>query len=134
AENLVATRIPTTSLLVPQGKKNYAVTAMNRYGLESTAKQLLLNAGPVYAAPIIARSNGSAIALPPKGSVLDAEIVVIEDMKGQQVAVRPYTKLLYISNLPDGLYQLRSLGRKGRSHRIGFFAKKSSEILNKTKK
>ena len=134
AENLVATRIPTTSLLVPQGKKNYAVTAMNRYGQESAAKQLLLNAGPVYAAPIIARSNGSAIALPPKGSVLDAEIVVIEDMKGQQVAVRPYTKLLYISNLPDGLYQLRSLGRKGRSHRIGFFAKKSSEILNKTKK
>jgi hypothetical protein len=24
--------------------------------------------------------------------------------------------------LPEGIYQLRALGRKGRNHRIGFFA------------
>jgi hypothetical protein len=54
--------------------------------------------------------------------VLDAEYVVIETMDGRQVALRPYSTLLKVDDLPNGIYQLRSLGRKGRNHRIGFFS------------
>ena len=125
AENLVATRITATSLLVPKADINYAVTAMDRYGQESSAIQLLLNAGPEYSVPLIAKSDGRPIGLPEKGSLLDADFVIVEDMKGQEYGVFPYAKTLDISTLPDGLYQLRSLGRKGRTHRIGFFAKKT---------
>ena len=122
AENLMAARLTKTSLLVPVNGKNYAVTAMNRYGQESTPAQLLLNAGGHYAAPTISKTDGRPIVLPEKGQTLDAEFIVIETLGGQQVALRPYSKVLDVKELPDGLYQLRSLGRKGRNHRIGFFS------------
>ena len=127
AENLMAIRQQTTSLFVPDNKgMNYAVTAMDRYGQESPATQLLLNAGPEYAAPIIAKSDGRPIALPDKGTTLDADFVIIENFLGQQIATVPYSATLNTAHLPDGMYQLRSLGRKGRNHRIGFFAKKTA--------
>ena len=135
AANLVVPRLRATSLLVPRDSRsqaptqssslNYAVTAMDRYGQESPATQLLLNAGPEYTVPLIGISDGRPIALPSKGSVLDADLVIVEDMKGQPLSVHPYSTLLDVSTLPDGFYQLRSLGRKGRPHRIGFFAKKT---------
>ena len=122
AENLVATRLSCTSLLVPVSNKNYAVTAMNRYGLEGPAAQILVNAGPEYAAPVICKSNGSPITLPDNSTVLDADFVIVETMEGRSVGVYPYSRQLDVSALPEGMYQLRSLGRKGRTHRIGFFA------------
>ena len=124
AENLVATRLRKTSLLVPVCGKNYAVTAMNRYGQESTPAQLLLNAGSRYTTPIINRTDGRPIALPQKGAVLDADYVIVETLNGYQVDVRPYGKTLRVDHLPNGIYQLRSLGKKGRNHRIGFFSLK----------
>ena len=127
AENLMATRLTTTQLYVPQGKMNYAITAMDRYGQESPAAQLLLNAGPVYAAQLIAKTDGQPIALPAKGQTLDAEYVLVENFMGQAVATAPYGTTLNVSGLPDGMYQLRSLGRKGRNHRIGFFTKKTAK-------
>ena len=122
AENLVAARVTKTSLLVPNNGNNYAVTAVNRYGIESTPAQLLLNAGKRYAAPTISKTDGRPIALPSKGAVLDAEFVVIETLDGRQVALRPYSAVLSVNDLPNGIYQIRSLGKKGRNHRIGFFS------------
>ena len=106
---------------------NYAVTAMDRYGQESPAAQLLLNAGPIYAVPLIAKSDGRPIALPDKGQTLDADFVIVENFMGQAVTTAPYNSTLNVAPLPDGMYQLRSLGRKGRNHRIGFFAKKEKK-------
>ncbi|MCR4810164.1 MAG: family 10 glycosylhydrolase [Prevotella sp.] len=125
AENLVAMRRTETSLVVPAAGLNYAVTAMDRYGQESEPIQLLLNAGPEYAVPLIAKSDGRPIALPDKGQTLDADFIIVETLAGQEVGIFPYTDMLYVSALPDGIYQLRSLGRKGRNHRIGFFSKKT---------
>ena len=119
AENLMAMRLTTTSLLVPNNGMNYAVTAMNRYGQESMPAQLLLNAGERYAASLISKTDGRPIALPGKGQTLDADYIVVESFLGQQIAIMPYSKLLDVSGLPDGIYQLRSLGKKGRNHRIG---------------
>jgi len=125
AENLVAMRRTETSLVVPATGLNYAVTAMDRYGQESPAAQLLLNAGPEYAVGLIAKSDGRPIALPDKGQTLDADFVIVESLSGQPVGIFPYSEMLDVSTLPDGVYQLRSLGRKGRNHRIGFFSKKT---------
>ena len=124
AENLVATRLTRTSLLVPVCGKNYAVTAMNRYGQESTPAQLLLNAGNRQTAPTISKTDGRPVALTQKGASLDADYVIVETLDGRQVAIRPYGQMLRVDDLPNGLYQLRSLGKKGRNHRIGFFSLK----------
>ena len=125
AENIVATRLRQTSIgMDKEGKKNYAVTAMNRYGIESRAAQMLVNAGPRYAKPAIVITDGRQIMLPKKPSTLDASYAVIETLAGQQIAVCLYREdhPADVSQLPDGIYQLRALGRKGRNHRIGFFA------------
>jgi hypothetical protein len=122
AENLMATRLTKTNLLVPNNGKNYAVTAMNRYGMESTPAQLLLNAGGRYAVPSISKTDGRFVALPQKGQTLDAYSIAIETFEGRQVAIRPYGSILDVRNLPNGIYQLRSMGKKGRNHRIGFFS------------
>ncbi len=121
AENLVATRQTRTSIRVPKGSKNFAVTATDRFGNESAATQLLINAGPQMAAsPLIAITDGKAVRLPDIPQ-LDAQYLVIETLAGQQVATRPFAKTIAIDGLPDGMYQIRSLGKKGRNHRIGFF-------------
>jgi hypothetical protein len=44
-------------------------------------------------------------------------------MQGLPVAVLPYpADTLDISSIPNGIYQVRSLGRKGITHRLGFFS------------
>jgi len=123
ASNLVATRLMRTSVRVPNNLQlNYAVTCQDRYGLESLPAQLLLNAGPRYVVPIIAVTDGQPVRLPAKPSTLDADYVIVANMLGQQLAIGPYSSSPFdVSHLPDGVYQLYSLGKKKRSHRIGFF-------------
>jgi uncharacterized lipoprotein YddW (UPF0748 family) len=135
AENLVATRLTATSLKVPSQGLNYAVTAMDRYGQESRPAELTLNrvATVTHTDGIDERlkhsqipvTDGRPIAMPDKGSTLDAEYVIIENIQGRSVAVMPWTKTIDVSQLKDGIYQVRSLGRKGRNHRLGFFAKRT---------
>ena len=61
--------------------------------------------------------------MPKKGAVLDADFMIVETLSGRRVATVPYTEgSMNVDFLPDGMYQLRSLGRKGRNHRMGFFA------------
>lgn len=124
-ENLVACRLTATSVPLTAQRKYYAVTAMNRYGLESLPiQQKGVERKPLPANLKIQMSTGRPIVLPTKGATLDADFVVVETMTGQQVAVRPYTTHMSIDGLPDGVYQLRSLGKKGRTHRIGYFTVK----------
>ena len=129
AENIVASRLTATSLPLPSQRKYYAVTALNRYGMESLPiQQKDPGNRPVPANLKIQMSTGHPITLPQKGSTLDADYVIIETMEGQQVAVRPYATQMNIDGLPDGMYQLRSLGKKGRTHRIGYFTIKRNVI------
>ena len=121
AENLVATRLTRTSVSVTPAGMNFAVTAMDRYGQESTPAQLLLNAGPAYSAPTIAITRGRQVRIPQQ-STIDADYIIIEDMTGAPVAIRPYRPVISTGHIPPGVYQLRTLGRKGRNHRIGFFS------------
>jgi len=121
--NIVATRLSVTSLKVPEGGNLfYAVTAMNRYGLESAAiQQKGIHPTAQIARQKVQVSTGQPIVLPSKGQVLDADYVIVESMTGQQIAVYPYINNLEVTDLPDGMYSLRSLGKKGRTHRLGYF-------------
>ena len=130
AENIVATRLRKTSVHVPvTGRMNYAVTAMDRYGQESAPAQLLINAGPTFhAAPSIAITDGRPVRIPDI-KTLDADFIIIEDLAGRQVAIRRHAPTINVNGIPDGMYQLRTLGRKGRNHRIGFFCIKRNSGL-----
>ncbi len=123
--NLMAWRLTSTSLNVLPDRY-YAVRAMNRYGLEGQAVQMGSGSEPRHK-PVsgkqLYRVGNSQLRLP-RPSTLDAAYIVVEDMQGRQVRVLPWTPAIDLSALPDGFYQLRSIGRKGRNHRMGFLYKR----------
>jgi len=124
--NLVAMRMASTALSVPKTPKmHYAVTAVDRYGQESRPCQLQGGNEDwrFWLTDDIIRSDGKTLTLPYKPSVLDADFIIIETLLGQRVDACLYNvKTLDVSPLPEGMYVLRSLSKKGRSHRIGFFS------------
>ena len=135
--NVIATRLPNNQLRIDHTKRtlNYAVTAMDRYGQESVACQLPSGLPPettIHGYTGIAISDGRPLSLPVKPAILDADYLLIENMMGQQIAIRPYRGTrLHVEGLPDGMYQIRSLGKKGQSHRLGFFSIKRKHTSQK---
>lgn len=134
ARNLVATRLADTHItFAAQSSKPkemfYAVTAMDRYGNESAPTQNFIptdgqqhhfNTMPGNIS--LLSCDGKQLELPEKPATLDADMMCIATLQGNPIATRPYRgQKTDISQLPEGFYQLRSLGRKGTSHRLGFF-------------
>lgn len=125
--NLIATRWTKTSIDIPatdrRKPKHYAVTAINRYGLESkaacTPAPATLSAHDVEG---MLPCNGTILQLPAKAASSDAEYLAIESAVGNIVATLPYsTQEVNVTFIPEGFYVVRSLNRKGASHRMGFF-------------
>ena len=139
--NLVATRLtephitfspsfssPQSGGLRGASQRYYAITALDRYGNESEPLQ---SHQPTqkFIPPVggneggfLLPCNGRLLTLPEKPVTLDANTLAIETLQGTLVATRPWRgNQIDVSTLPEGFYQLRSLGRKGITHRLGFF-------------
>lgn len=124
--NLMMARLQKTSIIIPRDpSRYYAVTALNRYGNESKPLQEkhVQNTAPATKLPDgLLKCDGKTLRLPEKSNVLDASFITIETLQGHIVATRPYKgSTTDVSRLPEGMYVLRSLGRKGVSHRLGHF-------------
>lgn len=126
ARNLTVVRLRKSSLIIPHDPtRYYAVTAIDRYGNESTPLQERHTNPDTPETRItdrLLKCDGKTLSLPEKGSVLDAAFVTIETLQGHIVATRLYNSTVAdVSSLPEGMYVLRSLGRKGVTHRLGYF-------------
>lgn len=126
ARNLTVVRLRKSSLIIPHDPtRHYAVTATDRYGNESTPLQERHTNPDTPETRItdrLLKCDGKTLSLPEKSSVLDASFVTIETLQGHIVATRPYNGTVAdVSRLPEGMYVLRSLGRKGVTHRLGYF-------------
>lgn len=124
--NLMMARLQKTSIIIPRDPSHYyAVTALDRYGNESKPLQEkhVQNTAPATKLPDgLLKCDGKTLRLPEKSNVLDASFITIETLQGHIVATRPYKgSTTDVSRLPEGMYVLRSLGRKGVSHRLGHF-------------
>ena len=122
AANLIAIRRAAHSLKVGTRGRFFAVTAMDRYGNESAPLQSheerRMPATPC--APLLA-CDGTWLQLPAKPATLDADLVACETLQGSVVYTGAYASRLDIRPLAEGTYILRSLNRKGVSHRLGYF-------------
>ena len=135
--NLVATRLTepyitfssNTQHLTP---KFYAITALDRYGNESEplqshsfkSQQPTVNyqLSTLNSTLPLLPCDSRQLTLPEKPQTLDANTLAIETLQGTLIATRPWRgNKTDVSTLPEGFYQLRSLGRKGITHRLGFF-------------
>ena len=127
ARNLVAIRRQARSLLIPSEKgRHYAVTATDRYGNESLALQEAHTAdtSAPHQCPDLLKCDGRILKVPDDVMLTDAQYLLVETMQGAAVATLPYKRLsttVNITSIPNGIYHLRTLNRKGRSHRLGTF-------------
>ena len=125
AENIVAVRLRGSSIVVPEyPRRYYAVTACDRYGHESEPCQMKAPDDLTFwQTDDIQQTDGKLLRLPTKPSTLDADYLIVETLQGQQLVFLPYTgKYVSIAHLPDGIYAMRSLGKKGRNHRLAYFS------------
>jgi len=131
--NLLFVRLRRNEIVIPaDSSRYYAVATTNRYGNESTAVQEKIKGVAAVNStcssletsvlPHFLACDGKRLRLPDKGSVLDADFVVIETVAGRVIDVLPYSgSSIDVSRIDDGIYLLRSLGKKGRNHRLGHF-------------
>lgn len=129
AENLLATRYLQSQLSIKRTEDqlplHYAVTALDRYGNESEPVYETVVAKPLPTSSILIANDGKTLKLPDNRGVLDAQYVVVQTLQGTLVTTLPYTRQINISLIPEGIYELKSLNRKGITHRLGFFIKKT---------
>ncbi len=65
--------------------------------------------------------DGYTMTLPEKGISLDADFVMVETLQGCTIALLPYrSTTIDVRSVPEGMYIIRSLGKKGSPHRLGF--------------
>lgn len=123
--NLIAIRTRHRSITIPytERTKYFAVTSIDRYGKESQAVQSCLQKreNDIFATqeqPIY--NNENTIHIPQISSTFDIDYILFENCVGCIVASKKYAETINISNIPDGIYKIRSLSRKGKSHRLGW--------------
>lgn len=125
ARNLVAMRLQRNSIVTDGDRhRYYAVTTLDRYGNESEALQERVATGESEwrRAETFLDCDGKELRLPKKPSTLDAKLLVVETLQGGLIATLPYRQgTVSVTSLPDGMYVLRSLNRKGVTHRLGTF-------------
>jgi len=121
AGNLIAQRLQGKSLTVDTDRgRFYAITAMDRYGNESLPVQSYSK--PAFTTGNMLKHDGRLLQLPDNANILDAEYITIETLQGSIIATRPYKGVaVSISGIPNGVYVVRSLNRKGLTHRLGHF-------------
>ncbi len=137
ARNLIATRRQSRSIIIPHNPSlHYAVTATDRYGNESQALQEPNGtAAHTMAAPQCHNASlplllcdGKYVHLPASIRLSDARHLIATTLQGTVVSTMPLRSdrnataaTADVSRLPEGMYALRTLGKKGVSHRIGMF-------------
>ncbi len=121
ARNIISMRRKGTSISINTDKEYYyAVTAVDRYGNES--EPLQMKKQTAIANKRLLKNDGIRLELPKKSSVLDADYITIESISGVVIATRSYSSnIVNISKLPEGVYTVRSINKKGITHRIGNF-------------
>ncbi len=128
ARNLIAQLVSGTSLTIDtQRPFNYAVCAIDRFGNESEPARVG-DTTPKPQTPHLIFNDGYRVQLPPRPNTLDAEYIVFKSLSGVPIATRAYSEdMIDIRTLPDGFYSLHSLGKKGKTHRLGWIKKETKK-------
>lgn len=124
ARNLIVMRTNRNSLCIPNTMltKHFAVTAIDRYGKESRATQSdhgeeeeTDNTGNG-----MLRNSGNIVVMPTLPSTMDAELLIFESVTGTCITTKRFNATLNVKDIPDGMYILRTLNKKGKSHRLAW--------------
>ena len=127
--NLIAQRVERNNLTIATNKEYfYALTAVNRYGVESVPVQSV-SKGKGQSANMLSHNN-KVLVLPEMTQLSNARYVTIETPQGNIVATLPITKdkkrqpVIDIHKISDGVYVIKTLDKRGIVHRVGMFTVK----------
>ena len=120
AENLIATRFLWKNISIPktQGQWYYAVTAQDRYGNEGPAIQEESTHSQDCNVSSMLPNDGRKLRV---SVATDAKTLQIATLQGKTIKTCMNEQQIDISTLPEGIYQLKSVHKKGITHRLGFF-------------
>ena len=100
---------------------HYAVTALDRYGNESAPiRSMDKTTAPIVQTKLLP-NNGRLLNVPQR-NLFDADLLMVCDLKGRTLQTFTNRQQINISRLPEGMYILKSLHKKGHRHRLGFFS------------
>ena len=123
--NLIAARVSGNAVKVGNSDRMYyAVTAMNRYGVESGALQMEPRGDLSFANPSAALScDGRKLILPHSQEVWERNVVLlVTDVQGNPVLASAWKgQTLDVSKIAPGVYHLYVLTSRGVRHRCGYF-------------
>lgn len=133
SRNLIIVNLRKNEILIPEedNLRYYAITSINRYGIESDALQLpsSINSKRIK----MLNCDGYQLKLPVPDPQSDAEMLIIEDLKGKHISTFLWKNSPFdVSQIQEGIYQLRSINRQGVSHRLGFFSIKRNSVKDET--
>ena len=124
-ENLIATRLRTAQLSIRRSADkpllHYAVTALDRYGNESQPAYSATDKAPLIVKTSLLPNNGKLLTVPLR-HLFDADLLLVCDLQGRTVKTFLNRPQLNISSLPEGMYLLKSLNKKGYTHRLATFS------------
>ena len=128
ASNLIAIRLMDERLSVRRSTDdtplNYVVTAVNRYGIESkpaSTHQVITNTGSMESDSELIPNDGYSLQVPHFNELPQAQHFAIYTMPGNIIAIKPFGHVVSISDLPKGVYELRTLNDKEDTHHVGYF-------------
>lgn len=135
ARNILAVRRQSRELIVPRNQHlHYAICAVDRYGNESEPLQEAGASADFYGVDsdnvafgkTLLACDGQNVEVPAAACMADTKFLLVESQLGCAIAVLPYQygASASVKSLPDGMYVLRSLNKKGVSHRLGTFMKR----------
>ena len=124
-ENLIAIRHAGQQISIRRTANkpmlHYAVTALDRYGNESAPiRYVETTAAPIVQTKLLP-NNGRLLNVPQR-NLFDADLLMVCDLKGRTLQTFTNRQQINISRLPEGMYILKSLHKKGHRHRLGFFS------------
>ncbi len=121
-DNIMSVRYISTSIKVPLDGRYYAVTAMDRYGNES--EPLQNTTIQPEKEPVVTMPDGIPLECSDGGELLidvsalnNSDLLQISTPQGIVVKTCLMSQILDLSQIADGFYEVRSLGRKS-SHRV----------------
>ena len=127
SENLIATRRTATTLSIRRKNDkpilHYAVTALDRYGNESQPIHSSDNTTtPIAFTDTDLLPNDGKMLTVPLRNIFDSDLLVVCDLKGRKLRNYTNRQQINISQLPEGMYLLKSMDKKRRMHRLGIFS------------
>lgn len=124
--NLIATRLMGNQVKIDTrlitSDMYFAVTAMDRYGNESSPTQANIQPKRVFPVVELLECNNNTVIIPAECDAPSNGVVAIKTLQNTIIVTRQYqNSVVNVGDIGDGMYSLYIINARGVAHCLGFF-------------